>query len=86
LNLAAPRDERRMSLEASIGLTQDRYGDALDALGRDEEMPAHLRADAPQAQCSDCQRWTVATEEFGQLCGMPQPDGRRCAGRFGGPR
>lgn len=46
---------------------------------------AHLRADAPQAQCSTCGRWTVAVAEFGKPCLMPQPDGRRCAGSFTDP-
>lgn len=46
-------------------------------------VPAHLRADAPQQQCSGCRRWTVATSEFGSRCGMTQPDGSACAGVFG---
>lgn len=46
-------------------------------------VPAHLRADAPQQQCSGCRRWTVATSEFGRRCGMQQPDGSACAGVFG---
>lgn len=44
--------------------------------------PAHLRDDAPSQQCDGCRRFTWATSEFGEVCDMPQPDGRRCAGRF----
>jgi hypothetical protein len=44
--------------------------------------PAHLRDDAPSQQCSGCRRFTWSTSEFGQVCNMPQPDGRRCTGRF----
>lgn len=47
-----------------------------------DEWPAHLRPDAPKVQCPACLRWTWAVEEFGQVCGMTQPDGRRCPGRF----
>jgi hypothetical protein len=48
----------------------------------DPNLPPHLRADAPQQQCDRCQRWTVASSEFGQLDTMTQPDGRPCGGRF----
>lgn len=46
------------------------------------EVPAHLRDDAPKQQCTACRRFTVDTSEFGADCGMPQPSGGRCTGRF----
>lgn len=44
--------------------------------------PAHLRDDAPVNRCSRCRRYTWSTEAFGTVCGMTQPNGRACNGRF----
>lgn len=50
----------------------------------DPALPYHLRLDAPPlASCDVCGRATWSDE--GGACGMPQPDGRLCAGLFRGP-
>lgn len=46
------------------------------------DWPPHLRDDAPCQQCSGCRRKTWAVSEFGQTCGMRQPDGHACRGIF----
>jgi hypothetical protein len=51
-----------------------------------DDLPAHLRPDAPTAICGRCGRESVAESEFGQECRMPQPDGYPCGGRFNDPR
>lgn len=52
---------------------------------RYEDIPAHLRPDAPMRKCSDCGRETVAIKDFSRLCGMVRPDGSFCAGIFNRP-
>jgi hypothetical protein len=42
-------------------------------------MPAN---DEDYQVCSKCGRKTWARSEFNDICGMPQPDGGKCAGRF----
>lgn len=44
--------------------------------------PVHLRDHSPHQRCGGCGRYTWAPDQFGQECGMPQPRGPRCAGRF----
>ena len=44
------------------------------------KLPAHLRDDAPQKQCDKCGRRTVDIKEV--VCGMTQPDGKKCTGTF----
>lgn len=50
------------------------------------DLPPHLRDDAPLGICNRCGRQTVAEELFGQEDRMPQPDGNPCGGRFSDPR
>lgn len=38
--------------------------------------------EAPYQVCNRCGRKTWAGEEFFDVCGMSQPSGRKCAGRF----
>ena len=45
-------------------------------------FPAHLRDDAPSRRCSVCGRRTWSPSAFGSPCGMPQPAGDLCTGRF----
>lgn len=42
----------------------------------------HLHKDAPMLRCSDCKRVSRVEDDFGKLCGMSQPDGCSCGGRF----
>jgi hypothetical protein len=56
-------------------------GDTWHELTQDE-MPSHLRDDAPTQQCGRCRRFTWSPSEFGQECRMTQPDGFPCGGRF----
>lgn len=46
-----------------------------------DSSAAHLRDDAPYRVCDRCGRKSWASEQAGP-CGMPQPDGSRCAGTF----
>lgn len=50
--------------------------------GEVQGLPAHLRDDAPFVRCSGCGRKTWTPSDRGSICGMPQPDGRTCTGRF----
>lgn len=49
-------------------------------------LPPHLRDDAPPQTCDKCGRRTYAhlLESGPNQCGMPQPDGSVCDGRFPG--
>jgi hypothetical protein len=49
-----------------------------------DDIPAHLRDDAPTQRCGRCLRCTWDEAQFGQECRMPQPDGFPCGGTFGG--
>lgn len=42
-----------------------------------------LRDDAPYQTCGSCGRKTWDTDEFNQTCGMTQPSGVPCGGKFG---
>ena len=48
----------------------------------DPERLAHLQPDAPFAVCNRCGRKSWGLFSEGMICGMPQPDGRRCDGMF----
>ncbi len=51
-----------------------------------DEIPAHLRPDAPVARCKRCGRETVDIDLFGGEDRMTQPDGGPCGGIFNDPR
>ena len=44
--------------------------------------PEHLRPDAMHYTCSGCGRWSWERESWRQRCGVTQPNGARCNGRF----
>ena len=44
--------------------------------------PAHLADISPVQSCDRCGRKTWTQTAFGSECGMPQPTGERCPGRF----
>lgn len=52
----------------------------------DPRLPDHLRADCPMVECYRCHRQTVrdvaGRSVINDECGMTQPDGSRCDGRF----
>jgi hypothetical protein len=50
------------------------------------ELPPHLRDDAPEASCGRCGRKTWDPDQFGQEDRMTQPDGSPCGGRFSDPK
>ena len=88
-DMAALKDGALVEIDPADAGSLTAFRDFADeATYREDQSswPAHLRDDAPQARCSGCQRYTVAVSEFGQTCGMPQPNGSRCAGRFDDPR
>lgn len=67
-----------VSAESCIDERLRQIDDAIMAAG----PPEHLADIAPSRQCDRCGRKTWTRTAFGTECGMPQPDGERCAGRF----
>jgi len=47
-----------------------------------DELPPHLKDDAPFAQCTKCGRKTFTASEFGAKCGLTQPNNQKCDGTF----
>lgn len=44
------------------------------------ELPDHLRDDAPYKQCSVCGRKSWDEPEVQAICWLSQPDGSKCQG------
>lgn len=47
-----------------------------------DDLPPHLRDDAPYQVCNRCGRKTWAVELFDSEDRMPQSDGNPCGGQF----
>lgn len=50
-----------------------------------DNLPPHLRDDAPYKQCSVCGRKSFEQPELETLCWMSQPNGTKCQGVLRAP-
>lgn len=75
--------EDRLPEVEAMEAEKEADGDYVELAGND--IPPHLRLDAPEAVCLRCKRHTWAAAEFGKECRMTQPDGFPCGGRFTNP-
>jgi hypothetical protein len=82
----AARDAREAGLsETMVHHILKSLADAYDPMGfarRAHGLPSHLADIAPSRRCDRCGRQAFTQTAFGNECGMPQPDGSRCSGRF----